>query len=310
METKHRIAPVDRRVSPAQCVAPLLSRLLATLEPHLVPHDFVYLHAELPFGYVKPDEHAREITKLLDAFPKHIRVHKSETLRVLAESLEGDELLAVQIFTLAYCVDHSDVLRAWKPSIDDETQNLHLSLIHGIRKDPAARESFKTPMNFLLCSLLYYELHDRARLVFNILDCPFYFTHANAFVVLSLAHFEPDFVEDYKRAVAPFVHSKKAIDRAEELVRADPDLFVFALMTLPPRSPASARFERDVWPSGDPHPEAGRIMFAFASKWFLKCLHTLPWNLTPQELRRLYDLANLGWTPTLYETTYPFGSKT
>jgi hypothetical protein len=308
---KHRVAKTaDQLTSPAQCVAPLTCKLLAALEPHLVPPEFIPMHSNLPFVYVEPEFHAKEIVGILERFPRNICVVRSETLQSLVERLEGDALLAVQIYVLAYCVDHADALRAWKPHAPEPIRTLHLSLLHGIRLDAQCRDVAKTPMAAVLANLLLRELQDRTHVVFNLLDAPFYFPHADAFTLLGLAHFEPAFVRDLRKSVLPFVHGERQLDRAEELVRNDPDLFLCALRTVPPRFPASLRFERDVWDQDPPHPEAGRIMLAFASIWFIRTLRTIPWNLNPHELKRMYQLANRGWCPTMYEITSPFGSKT
>lgn len=304
-----RVAKNAERNVAAQAIVPVSCRLLAAIEPELVPARFRSIHAKLGYTLEDASTYVSAVASIVDRFPRRLNAD-SETLDRVAESLDGDARLAAQVYVMAYLVDSPQGFRAWKRGANED--RVYLSLNHAIRLERKKETDVAAvTMDAIIGSLMRDELDDRLLYVCKIVDAPFCLDYANEFVLLSLAHCELGFVRDFRKCVKPFVRDDAALDRAQELARADPDLFLVALMSVPPRSPASKRFEEAVWGSGEPHEEALRIAFAFCSVWFSQSLEVFQtrWNLSHAEMKRMYELSNQRWSLKIHEATMPFGSR-
>lgn len=313
-----RIGKTSEKTVDAQSVAPLLCRVLSAMDETIVPFRYQRLKRSLLDVGVTKAVYVKEIVSLVRSFPNRISV-ESETIHDLKSKLQDDsdeikDDFAVKAYVLAYMYNSTDAYKMWRNHsvgtigpVETKRLTVYTGLLLGIRQN---RTASAVPMETILTALLKCELVDRQAIVAKLVDAPFYFPYGNEFVMLSLAHYHPPFVSDYRNAVGQFVKSEESIDRVEWLVRRDFDLFCSTLMKIPGRFPYCKRFETAVW-NEEGHPESGRIMFAFASIWAHKCLERFAnqWNLTPSNEKTLWKMAKEGWTPTLYETTWPFGSR-
>ena len=300
---KFRVHAKEKTV-PAQHVVELTCRIVSAFETRIVPDEFKDLHASLGFTAVEETDYVREIVALADRIPKRVAASSSPDIEKL-RGMFGDT--AERVFLVAYLVNECDVYKRWQPKSYETKYKHYCSLNHGIRLD---RDKAARTMRSILAGLVRAELDDRVDVVCSIMDAPFFLDNrVNEFVVLGLAHYEPAWIRDFKTSVAPFVHSMRTLDRVQDIVHADVDTYMWTLGRVPPRFPHSKRFEIDVWGEETPHPEAGRIMYAFFSVWFQQALRVFRWDLDPPVIRKLNALADRGWCPTMHEVTSPFGSR-
>lgn len=311
-----RIGKSTQKTVTAQAVAPITCRLLACTHPDWVPWRFEQSRKDLTDVAVSESDYIKEVVHLVSVFPA-IDV-TSKTVSALLIELSADEpkvdiAFAVKMYVLAYLTNTPNAYRMWRRNSDGidarqtyEPMNVPVfnQLMNGLRVD---REKSKRPMESILIGLLRAEMNNRCTIVRRVLDCPFYYEFAGEYVMLNLTHYEPAFVRDHRKSVLPLVRDVAALNRAEELMRNDFDLWCTVLLRIPPKTWASDRFEREVGVI----PDADRVMYAFCSKWVVDAMEVFKnqWNLESQTIARLCEMAEDGWTMNMYEATASFGSR-
>lgn len=297
----YRIGKVTDKSTAAQIVAPLTCWILSAFDRHDVPQRFSVLRDSINDFVVDRDGYVADVTRMLTVFfPRHLCVDDSKLIQDLAETMKCSVCEAACLYLTAFLIPRPEAYHARCPN--GSALKTFMQVAAGISKQ---RDLARTRVDLVLRSLLKMELEDRFWVVARVVDAPFWLPGANEHAVVAMAHYHPPFVQEFKKTVRPFVRN---VERVHELVSMDFDLFASALGRLPPTSEATKRMEDLIFPGG--HPEAGRVVWAFCSIWFLECLATYQriWSLSGQTMRRLALLSREGRTITLLEATRPFGS--
>lgn len=288
------------RIIPAQVVAPRTCYILSAFDRTEVPERFSVLRDSINDIEVSRAEYVVKVVELLKLFPRVFEV-ESKLIKDLAENLKEPTKFAAQLYLVAFLLPKQDAYYAMCPKGGDV--QVYMQVCAGINKQ---RELARSRIELVLQTLLRLELEDRFYVICRTVDSPFYVDDGDAVVVAGLAHYHPPFVVEFSKVVSPFVRS---VARAAELVRLDFNVFASALQKLPPTSEATRRMERMIFGEAG-HPEAGRIVWAMCSVWFIECLDTYRavWDLPMETTRVLWTLCKEGKTLTLLEATRPFGS--
>lgn len=299
----YRIGTSLERITPAQAVAPRTCYILSAFDRKDVPDRFSVLRESINDVEVSRDEYILKVVGMLELFPR-VRPFDidSKLLRDLADNLKETTKFAAQMYLMAFLLPKQDAYYAMCPK--GVNIQVYMGVCAGINKQ---REMARSRIELIIQTLLRLELEDRFYMICRTIDSPFYIECGDAVVVAGLAHYHPPFVAAFTKTVEPFVRS---VSRAAELVRLDFNVFASALNALPPTSGITARMERMIF-GDEGHPEAGRIVWAMSSKWFIECLDTYraTWDLSPDAMRKLWTLCKEGKTITLLEATRPFGSS-
>lgn len=297
----YRIGTSLDRIIPAQNVAPRTCYILSAFDRKEVPERFSVLRDSINDIEVSRDDYVIKVMELLKLFPRVFEVD-SKLIRDLAENLKETPKFAAQLYLVAFLLPKQDAYYAMCPKGGDI--QVYMQVCAGINKQ---RELARSRIELILQTLLRLELEDRFYVICRTIDSPFYIEYGDAIVVAGLAHYHPPFVAKFIKAVSPFVRSTS---RAAELVTLDFNVFASALRQLPPRSEITRRMEKMIF-GDEGHPEAGRIVWAMCSRWFLECLDTYRavWDLPTETVRNIWTLSKAGKTITLLEATRPFGSN-
>lgn len=300
----YRIGKQMEKTVPAQAVAPLTCRLLSAFDRADVPVRFQGLRARLGDVGVTLVEYIKEVVSLLRRMPTRMNVD-SALLRLVQDQVGCDTAEACKLYLLAYLVPKREAYGTYAGS---ETHlATFMSVGNGVNVD---KDAALARVDLVLRELLRMELEDRCEVVLRLIDSPFYVERGSETALAALAHYHAPFVHKFKETARPFVRD---LDRAHELVRLDFDLFATTLRRLPARgSVITQRLERVLFPEGEEdseHEESSRVAWAFCSIWFVECVNTFKWTLSPKTLRRIWSCAARGETLTLLEVTRPFGSK-
>jgi hypothetical protein len=303
----YRIGRIEDRTLPCQFITPLTCYILSAFPFQEVPLRFRGLRRVITDVEVARDKYISEIVMLLNLLPKSLSVD-SELLRQISTSLQKPLVDAVKLYTLAYLVPRRDAYQTLVPkSNSDQAMNTFLGVCAGISNQ---RNLARARIDLILLAILSVELDNRFYTISRLIDSPFYIPAGNETVILCLTHYHLPFVKRFREVVSPFIR-RRSLDRVQELARLDFNLFVSALRRVPARSdPSTLRLET-LFFGKEGHPEASRVVWSFCSIWFKESLCTFRsvWNLKPETLRLMHQLAMKGTTVNLLEATRPFGSK-
>lgn len=279
----------------AQVLVPFAWRLATTLPQPLPLLSCVYVNPKL----VPREEAEAEIWTLLESFPYPLAIEDLPELQAILKHVREDEGVpgfqpheAALVFYLAYLKQETLYLR-WTAA---HHPTLTLLFYHQLC---AQASSAALTMREVIILCIRYDLQDRYDICRRfVLQAPSYAPAAlRDWMILFLGHYNRRWVRAFTKQLRI-----RHPERIQTLVRHDISIYCQALARLiPPPSPSEyvRRFQGRLAPT--PRDSSPQQAIAYCSKYPIQVWQIMGWTCTLEEQKRLTEMADEGFGPTLAE---------